>query len=236
VSPSATPAPTSTPSPAPTCAATGTAATGIEGRISWNGVGVPSYRVEIRDNSSTYLRLNFPTVDPPIFGSAMTDAAGGFRITGLPVKRVIVWLPEQGPYTFVGYGETRPGSGSFLATCGDRTISVGDLPLIKAMSGASVAYGAQVAAGPLPITWGAVPEATKYCVTMFRLSESNGPIVESLTEDPCPGGYWPGASTVTRPAITTPSLRSGGIYTLDVYAVNGTTVIGVLPRVEFTVR
>lgn len=211
--------------PGPGCSPASAAATaGVEGRIIWNDVGVGNHRVEILENSREFVELAQP--EGRVLGKAVTDAAGKFRITGLPVNTLLaVWMPEQGPFQARGYGTN--DYPHMFGTCGTGVVDLGDVAVSKVLGGVSFAAAADLAPGALTITWSAVSGASTYCVTLrgYTGDWDDSPDDEweqELTSGTCVGGYWPFATSTVKTASYMTTVKRGSIYFLDVYAVSAT--------------
>lgn len=202
-SPEPTPAPTPTPAPAPTCAPVGApASTGLSGRILWNGTPASGVTVDIRENV-------FASRTGTLYGQGVTDAAGLFRIVGLPVNaNLSVHMQTQTIWVYVGYAA--------FATCGGRVVPVGDLYIQRAVTGLNVRQDDTVPAGPFTLRWDAVPSATAYCVALWA---DQTPLLSGSC------GVRSNAAATTATSFVTPALRAGQRYNLTVSAIGAQTAV-----------
>lgn len=206
-----------TPSATPPVASSTPAAMTVTGNVTWNHHPQPGVRVEVG-------QLGAPGRGAAI-GVAVTGSDGSFTISFAPPTyppSVGVFAVEHDVYLEGG----RPARGT-----GNTTLDAGTIEIHRVVTGLSIKNGDSFAAGPRTITWDAVPEATAYCVNVWRVE--TGAIGGT-----CPEFVHAAGALVTDTRFTTNPL-SPGLYAVSVYAVTD-TVIGELddrPRgIAFTVR
>lgn len=216
----ATPAPTE-----PPCVTTGTASasTGVEGYVVWAGRPLGGLTVEVRQTPAQ-LVLGW-CFDCRLLGSGVTDAAGHYRVTGIPPGiRVEVAIPDA-RYT----GDGPDGRTVRRAdTCAGRVVPLyapdGPLELYWDIKGFET--GAAEADGDRTLRWGPVPGATSYCVRM--LDQGPPPFTPgiALTNGSCLGRA--DHTTLTNPTFRTPPLIAGDRkYDVRIIAFTGTSAAGV---------
>ena len=202
----------SAPVPSPSASARVVTITGV---VNWNHHPQAGVRVEISE-----LGAPWGCAGPTALATTTTSADGAFAVA-------VVGLSANTPVgAFVcAYGPFLDGGRAAVGTGSSR--SVGSIDLARAITGLSVHDGDRVPAGPLTITWDAVPEATGYCVAVWRVNTGyqSGPY--------CLPGT-PGERIATN-HFTTPSL-SPDLYTISVVAVTDVIIGNRVARpLSFTV-
>ena len=187
----------------------------ITGTVNWNHHPQGGVRVEISE-----LGAPWGCLGPAATVTTATSADGSFTVAvvGLLARTPVgAFVCAHGPFLDGG----RPAAGT-----GARQ-SVGSVDLARELTGLSVHDGDRVATGPLAITWDAVPEATSYCVAVWRISTGyqTGPY--------CLPGT-PGERVATNRFTT--SALTPELYTLSVVALTDVIVGSRLNKpLSFTV-
>ena len=197
--PSAEPPVTKTPEAPPCDAAAARQSTGLRGRVIWQGLPVPGYRVELRAWN--------PPFQGELYGAATTDADGAFELVGSPAGHVGLWIPRQPPYVFRGYQ---------VEACGGRIVDLGEVETVLEITGLSIREGQVVESGPLTITWDGLDQAERFCLALF----SEG---RAVLSGRCDGQL--DAVAVEGTSFTTPPLAPGE-YFFQISAVAGGYTIG----------
>jgi hypothetical protein len=169
----------------------------ITGAVNWNHHPQAGARVEISE-----LGAPWGCAGPTALATTTTSADGAFMVAviGLSANTPVgAFVCAYGP--FLDGGRPAVGTGSSLTA---------PIDLAREITGLSIHDGDRVNPGPLTITWDAVPEATGYCVAVWRISigYQSGPYCLPGT----PG------ERITTSRFTTPALDPD-LYTVSVVAL-----------------
>lgn len=173
----------------------------ISGTVNWNHHPQADTEVLLSDTGAPW-----PCLPAGARARTLTLADGRFKFfVGLPANPAVgVQVCAHGPFEYAGHAIVVNGT----------TADAGSIDLARVITGLSIRDGDRVPAGPLTITWDAVPEATSYCVAVWSTSTGyQGPAC-------LPGAF---GERIATNRFTTPSLRPD-LYTMAVAALTDVVI------------
>jgi hypothetical protein len=203
-------------SPTPTTGASASpSAVTITGTVNWNHHPQSGVRVEISELGAPWGCLGSAA---KLTTTTAADGAFTAAVVGLSATTPVgAFVCAYGPFLDGG----RPADMS----ASPRT--VGSVDLAREITNLSIRDGDRVSAGPLTITWDPVPEATSYCVAVWRISTGyqSGPYC-------LPGTM---GERIASNRFATPALKPD-LYTVSVVALTD-VIVGSRPNkpLSFTV-
>jgi hypothetical protein len=216
--PSATPSATAV-SVQPTAAPTRSipAAMTVSGFVTWNHHPQMGVRVEVS-------QLGAPGRGPAL-GAGVTSIDGSFRVSFAPPT----YPPSVGAFTIAH--DVYLDAGRSARGLTDTNMDAGTIEIRRIITGLSIKNGDVYDAGPRTLTWDPVPEATAYCVNVWRVETG-------ASGGNCPEFAHAAGELVTTTRFVTKPLDPG-LYAVSVLAITD-TVIGELdlrpPGIAFTVK
>ncbi len=187
----------------------------VKGSVVWNGAPLGGVEVEAFQPGAPGRGAAEAT--------ATTAADGSYTLTGLRAAIPYhVAVMEQPGFL--------PNGGTGVELCGTRDVTLAPITAYRTIEGLSLRRGATVAAGPQTLTWEPMAGADEYCVVINTPGDAATyrlwtPRECATTSPPLLAGA---RSTGTRYA--SPSLPSGNLYDLAIYALAKGEAIGVLLR------
>lgn len=187
----------------------------VSGFVTWNHHPQAGVRVEVG-------QLGAPNRGGAI-GAALTGTDGSFIISFAPPT----YPPSVGAFA-VQHDVYLEGGRAARGTS-NTTLDAGTIEIRRVITGLSIKDGDSFAQGPRTVTWDPVPEATAYCVNVWRIETG-------ASGGTCPEFAHAAGEIVTSTRFTTAPLAPGR-YAVWVLALTD-TVIGEIanPGATFTVK